>query len=486
MITKRRGEDVGDSLRGVKRVRAAGSQSLQSPATTEPPPNRTSHQAAGGPPAERRRTSVPRSLNPRQRLGALLLIAVIATVIVASRWPPDGPDPTPIPDPIVVTGYGGPLKLNFVDDPEVAKILEERYGLEVELKPVGSIEMLQLVCGGLPEETDFLWAGDQSTLNIFVQNGGKMVASDNIYSSPLVIYSWTPIVDELVNAGIAHAQPGDVYTIDLPLLFEKTMQHTTWAQLGLPQLHGEVLVHTSDPTRSNSGLLFAALLTTILNGGNVPNSTTVGPLLPAVADYFDRLGFMVASTNDLFEQFVTTGMGARPMIVAYESQLMEYLHEHPALRDQVLRDIRILYPQPTVWATHPLIALTDDGARLLDALKDPEIQRLAWERHGQRPGVPGVPINPTATGVPGILMNPAAVNMPGQDVLSQILMALGAPPPCGATPVPTPLATTQATTPIARGRTRARPQRALRPASSLHERHSKHTPLPRPPKRTPS
>ena len=36
--------------------------------------------------------------------------------------------------------------------------------------------------------------------------------------------------------------------------------------------------------------------------------------------------------------------------------------------------MRIIYPRPTVWVSHPLIALTPSGKALIKALKDQEIQ----------------------------------------------------------------------------------------------------------------
>jgi hypothetical protein len=375
------------------------------------------------------------------------LVAVIAGVIVARAWSP-GPDLT------LVEGYGGPLKRNFVTDPEVAQILDDRYGLEFNLVPLGSIDILMMACSGtLKDSDDFLWAGDQSTLDIYRENGGTMVSWSNIYTSPLVLYSWAPIVDALVAAGIAQLQPSGGYTVDFPLLVEDMMQGMTWAQIGLPQpqYYGQVLVRTSDPTRSNSGYLFAGLLATILNGGTVATPATVGPLVPLVADYFGRLGYMVSTTDDLFTQFMRD---QTPIVAAYESQIMEFSRQNPSGQyQQMLKDVRILYPVPTVVATHPLIARTENGMSLLDALKDEDIQRLAWKRHGQRPGVLSVDFDPTATGVPGILKDIASVSMPVHDAMAPILVKIGQPVTCAATPVPTPLATTPVASLTELGRT---------------------------------
>jgi hypothetical protein len=185
-----------------------------------------------------------------------------------------------------------------------------------------------------------------------------------------------------------------------------------------------------------------------LNGGDVVDEATVGPLLPAIRAVFGRLGFMEQTSGDLFEQFLITGMGAKPIVALYESQIPEVLHQNPTYREQIGQQVRILYPRPTVWATHPFVARTENGARLLDALKDPEIQRLAWERHGQRSGVPGVPNDPAMVPIPGIPAEiPSVINMPGPGAMDRILAAIAAPPGGpAAEPLPSPPAATPAPT----------------------------------------
>jgi hypothetical protein len=46
--------------------------------------------------------------------------------------------------------------------------------------------------------------------------------------------------------------------------------------------------------------------------------------------------------------------------------------------------VRVLYPQPTIYADHPILALTAHGALLQKAMADPQIQALAWQRYGFR------------------------------------------------------------------------------------------------------
>jgi hypothetical protein len=375
------------------------------------------------------------SASLRQRLGALLLVVVVAAVIVAQLWPEDPPLPVPGPggDLTLVTGYGGELKVNFLTDPAVAAILAEEYGLQVKITPRGSIE---LACGmPLGEDVDFVWLGDSVALARYVDRGCTMLRSDNVYNSPVVLYSWAPVVDALVAAGVAEMNADGAYTLDFAKLADLMTAGTTWADIGLVQLHGRIIVHTTDPSKSNSGLLFAGMLANTMNGGDVVNTTTVTPLLADIQAYFLKLGLMQPTSGDLFEQFLITGMGAKPIVALYESQIQEFLANNPEYRDQVEQQVRILYPQPTVWASHPLVVRNDNANRLLTALKDPDIQRLAWERHGQRPGVPEVVVDPHVIPVPGILPQVTSVtSMPALQAMDRILAAIAAPPD-SATPI---------------------------------------------------
>ncbi len=378
----------------------------------------------------------------RQRLGAMLLLAVIVAVIASTIWPgDDSPGQTRSRgggNLTVVKGYGGELKLNFLNDPEVAAILADRYGLRVDISKRGSIE---LACGiELGPNDDFVWLGDSVALARYTDRGCTMLQNDNVYNSPVVLYSWAPVVDALVTKGVAREEGEGAYSVDFALLVEMIEQGRTWADLGLADLHGRISVHTTDPAKSNSGFLFAGMQANTLNGGNVVNGTTIQPLLPVIHDIFARLGYMQGTSGDLFEQFLITGRGAMPIVALYESQVIEFLLKNPSYQNQISQQVRILYPRPTVWATHPFVARTDEGILLLKALKDPDIQRLAWEQHGQRPGVPRVVIDPDAMPVPGVLPQITSVrNMPAPDVMDRILGAITTPPVIATTaPVPSP------------------------------------------------
>jgi len=209
-----------------------------------------------------------------------------------------------------------------------------------------------------------------------------------------------------------------------------------WSDIGLPQLHGRISIHTTDPTLSNSGNLFAGLLANTLNGGEVVDDASVERVLPQLKLFFTRLGFMEQSSSDLFQQYLTTGMGAKPMIAGYESQLIEFSVLNEGYRGQLKDKVRVLYPRPTVWSSHPLIARDAAGVRLLEALKDKDIQDLAWKRHGFRSGLVGVQNDPSVLQVVGVPETvQSVIDMPSPSVMDRIIQTLSAQI---GSPTPTP------------------------------------------------
>lgn len=371
-----------------------------------------------------------RPIQARQWLGAAILLGVIGVVVVTTAWPsPSTPDELPV---TVVKGYLGQLKLDLLEHPQIANILAERYHLRCDCTPADSLAIARDL--PLKADDDFVWLGDQSQLSIYRGRGEVAVGTDNIFYSPLVFYSWTQVVDALVTAGVAQTEANGTYRLDVARLITAIEDGKTWADLGLPDLYGKVKVRTTDPALSTSGGLFAGLVANILNGGEVVDETSVQPLLPIIPPFF--AGLMPSASADLFEQFMVTGMGANPMVALYESQMIEYLQRNPAQRDLFAQRVRVLYPGPTVWTSHPFAARTETGTALMRALKDPEIQRLAWELNGFRPGNPDVLIDPAVFAIAGIPAEiTSVIELPSPAVMEQILAAI-ATPPDSAAPAP--------------------------------------------------
>jgi hypothetical protein len=326
---------------------------------------------------------------------------------------------------VVVRGVIGSEKAGFLEDSQVLERLRRRHGLEVSYTKAGSIEMVR---GGFDAGADFLWPSSQLALEFYrLERDNPALKSGIIFASPLVLYSWDIVADALAARGLA-GQEGSRWAVTrFPELVALVAEGTPWADLGLPQLYGKAAIVSTDPNRSNSGTLFAGLCASVL-AGEVVDERTVEAQLGVLRDLFGRLGYLEHSTGVLFEQYLRAGVGSYPLVVGYENQIVEFALANPEAWPRLADRLRVLYPEPTVWSAHPLIALTPAGERLLAALLDPEMQRLAWERHGFRTGVDGIANDPSKLPVTGVAdAVTKVIPVPTPRVMERILEALASP-----------------------------------------------------------
>lgn len=322
---------------------------------------------------------------------------------------------------VVIKGFIGGEKKGFLDNPKIKDILKTKYNLIIDYSKAGSIEMVQ-------EDTpsaDFLWPSSQVALEIFKNNQQeRLVKSEIVFNSPIVLYSWDIITEALIEIGIVKKVKNAYFIVDFPGLIDLVITEKTWKDIGVDELYGRISIISTDPSKSNSGNMFSGLLANILNG-DVVDDSSIGKILPKITNFFNRLGYLEHSSGDLFEQYLRTGVGAKPIIVGYESQAVEYSLQHQEIWDAIKNKITILYPEPTVWSSHPVIILNSRASKLIEALKDPEIQRLAWEEHGFRTGLIGVENDPKVLKIAGI---PERIDkvmpMPKPEIMEKIISAV--------------------------------------------------------------
>ena len=345
-------------------------------------------------------------------VGGIILLLVII-VIIAFQFVNVNK-----PEEITVSGYLGGEKEGLMQDEEVKKILKDKYGITVEYTKAGSIEMIEQDSS----DKDYLFPSSQTALELFNQTkSDKLYKSEIVFNSPIVIYTWKPIAEALINNRIVEEKDNSYYIADTSALIKLVTDKKKWSDIGVNDLYGYVTIQSTDPNKSNSGNMFAGLVANIMNNETVVDSSTVDTILPNLKDFFGKIGYMEHSSGDLFEQYLKTGMGAKPRIAGYENQMIEFAIENPNDWNMVKEQVAVLYPEPTVWSSHPLIALNEKGAKLIEAMQDEEIQKIAWEKHGFRTGVNGT-INTEIEGFYGIPKNiNAVIQMPNPDTMQKIM-----------------------------------------------------------------
>lgn len=323
-------------------------------------------------------------------LGLLVLVAVTTIAVTQFNVLAILRQASPA-TPVTVSMFYGGEKSALLANPKVAAILHDRYALTLDATRAGSVEMVTTLD---TSGKDCLWPSNGVSVEMARNAGKPVLSAETIFNSPIVLYAWSDVADALTKTGVVRtAQDGTLYA-DVQALGGLISDGKRWKEdLGL-NIYGPFRVISTDPVKSNSGLIWSALLATSLNGGVALTESDLPVLLPKLQSYFASMGYMESSSGDLFENFLKQGMGARPIIVGYENQLVEFVTENQRYADLIKAKIKVIYPEPTIFASHPLISLTPECKRLAEALVDPDLQLIAWAEHGFRTGLIGVNNDP--------------------------------------------------------------------------------------------
>ena len=305
-------------------------------------------------------------------IGIVILIVVVIVGVIIGTMSPGGFNK----NEVVVSGYVGGEKIGFFEDQKVQDILKKKYNIVADDIRAGSYEMMDLDTS----DKDFLFPSSQVALEIYKgKNAAGIKQAERVFQSPIVLYSWTDIAKALEAKGIARSAPGGYYTVDMFKLLEYVKNGASWSELGV-DLYGKVKVLCTDPNKSNSGNMYAGMVYQILTDNNYPRAEAMNTLNSMIKN----IGFMETSSGTLFESYLIKGKGANPLVIGYENQIIEFALENPEVWNKAKGNVAILVPEPTVWSEHPVIALTDNGKLLIEALLDKEIQEIAWKNHGFR------------------------------------------------------------------------------------------------------
>lgn len=326
---------------------------------------------------------------------------------------------------IDVKGRGCGSKAGLLANPETRRIWRDRYGIgKVDCETGGSIEMCQdrtLLAG-----RDFVWPASPYAIDLCQKTLGRTLDYHVTFHSPIVFYSWDCVTRALVGMGLVEQVDGVYYITDMPRFARAIVAGASWEnRCGL---YGRMRVIPTDPTTSTSGSEFTALLATMLLEGQIPEADTIERVLPSLSKYIRGLGHLESTSSRLFSKCIRTGMGECPMFALYESQGIDFIKQNPADQTYITDRIRFLYPRPTVWAAHQMIALSAAGKSLMRSMRDKDILDFAWKSHGFRTGSIGNPNDPRTLGFAGIPESIVSViPLPRPSVMDRITVELARP-----------------------------------------------------------
>lgn len=343
-------------------------------------------------------------------LVGIVVVVVIAIAVILMNKRPSGGEAAPSGGTVRIACYGGSEKEDFINDPEVKKILRDKYGIEVNFNAKGSYRQVQIPADELKaDKIDCLWPSSASAQAIFEGSGtskafGNEYQAASVLQSPEVLYANKEAVDGLKNTGIVQFRDNTYFIVDLrKLLDQYLLPAKSWADLGVALPSGPVLINSSDPATSNSGMTLAQLeLATVASGNPYLPATEAqaGASLAKVKALVDAQGLMRTGSDSAFEQWVIQQTGG--LLAGYENQLLQWITTRNA--GVVPEGIVTLYPEPTIFNDHPILTLTESGKKLIAAVEDDAVQDIAWSRYGFRSGTrvleqlfQGVTVPPTHT-----------------------------------------------------------------------------------------
>ena len=324
---------------------------------------------------------------------------------------------------ISVRGLIGSEKEAFFADPRVVAALAKQ-GIAVTVEKAGS----RAIAGRYDaSKYDFGFpSGAPAAAQLRAQ--AKAANVFNPFYTPMVLASWRPIAEILVANKIAEQQGDVYYVVDLPALMALIEKGARWRDLKGSQAFATgkaVLINSTDVRTSNSAAMYLALASYMANNQQIVQSQEdVDRVLPAVVPLFLRQGLQEQSSAGPFEDYLALGMGKAPLLMGYESQLIEFWLKNP---DKAKGDMVLMYPKPTVFSKHVVVPYTPAGARLGAALEsDPALRALAHE-YGYRTG--GAEKGPELWAQRGIKAPNVLVDVidpPSQEWLEKMIQAVEA------------------------------------------------------------
>ncbi|AYG59046.1 substrate-binding domain-containing protein [Rhizobium jaguaris] len=325
-------------------------------------------------------------------------------------------------------GFIGGEKEAFLADNDVVGALHG-YGLDIDSRVAGSVEMVREQAL-LSQTPAFLWPSSSIMVDIARQSGVKIRNDRVVLNTPVVVYTWQPVVDGLMKTGLVSVTSTGQHQLDLKALLDAVLAGTSWSKLGVDSLYGQARIVSTDPNRSNSGFMFAGLVLSLF-AGNIATTAGLDQFGDKAQTIFRNMGFKSPSSGKLFDQYLAGGLGGEPMIVGYENQLVEWIIADPERWRRVQSSSTakpvVLYPHPTVYSSHPLIVIDESANRLMDALTSPKLQELAWTKHGFR-GPLGTATGNADSAIAGLL--PAEIDavlpIPDASVMLALLDKLAA------------------------------------------------------------
>lgn len=316
---------------------------------------------------------------------------------------------------------GGSEKSDLMQDSQIQNILHTKYGLTVNFSAMGSLAQATMSTDEIKQKgLDCLWPSSVAAQTVFEaqhkSSDFSAYRAENVLSSPEVIYAGPNGTQALIKAGIVSKRGDNYYIVKMKeLLLDYVLKGKHWEDLGTQDLQGPIQIGSTNPAESNSGFILYLLKLTIVATNDPyksPNVDEATKALPTIRALYDAQGLQAQSSSFGFDQWLNEGGEFRaPLYAGYESQIIEKSIAYPQLSG-----VNVLYPDPTAYSDHPILALDKNAQTFINAMKDPQIQQIAWKKYGFRSVQLGVS---KASDFPKLGLATAihSINVPSADVI---------------------------------------------------------------------
>lgn len=312
----------------------------------------------------------------------LLVLGIVAVLVIQLTG--IGRSGTPKFNLTVVEGVVGSEKAAFFEDPAVQEIFEE-HGYDVRVTKSGSWRMSSLE--GLTENDFAFPASEIAAENIANTHGDAVVSTHKPFFSPLAIATFEPIMTLLETNGAASKDASGRWTLDMAAYLELVQADTRWNELeGAESTYDSprsVLITSTDIRTSNSAGMYLALASYVLNDNAVVSTQAEATEhIDLLTKLFVSQGYSGSTSTAPFDDYLSQGMGAVPMVMIYEGQFLEEeFKENSRVQDGMV----LAYPSPTIFSGHTGVTFSEAGQSVMELLEtDPQLAALLAE-HGFRP-----------------------------------------------------------------------------------------------------
>lgn len=309
-------------------------------------------------------------------------------------------------------------KENFFKDVRVQKIFADN-GLDVQVTRMASGKIAEAKTSEELQNADFVFPSGIQTSDK-VKNNFKTAQTYNIFYSPMVIATWTPIVDILKQNSLIK-KTSQYEALDLVNFMKLAENGTRWKDLKGStdySVNKVVLISSTDSRFSNAAKMYVALNSYILNDSNmVSNSQEISKVMPTLKKIIQSQGNRESSSTNMMSDYMSIGRGKVPLMFAYESEFLENAFKNNGLK----KDMTLLYPTPTIFTKHVLVALHSNSQSLVDLFKsNSELKQIAAEYGFRFEGESDIVKKAKTIGVtiPDTLVD--VIDPPNYDILDEI------------------------------------------------------------------